>query len=89
MQIISAGIRRRVRNPNHISEDPSQQLLTQLRRDKLQQDKDDRRQRSEDKKALEHARIQEIQDWEDYFIGEDVKSDIKTMWEVCQNLYIL
>lgn len=81
--LFSAGIRRRVRNPNFISEDPSQQLLSQLRRDKVLQEREDRKQRSEDKKAMEQARIQEIQDWEDGFIGKEIKEDLRTMWEVC------
>ncbi|BFZ16019.1 hypothetical protein BsWGS_19057 [Bradybaena similaris] len=82
--LASAGLRRRVRNPNVSHDDPSQQLLCQLRRDREMQERVDRRQKVEDRKAMEHARIQEMQNWEDTLLGPEVKDQIRTMWELPQ-----
>lgn len=41
-----------------------------------------RRQKVEDRKAMEQARIQELQEWEDKLVGPEVKDQMKTMWEV-------
>ncbi|CAL1535556.1 unnamed protein product [Lymnaea stagnalis] len=82
--LTTAGLRRRIKNPNVSSDDPSQQLLSQLRRDREMQEKVDRRQKVEDRKALEQAKQQELQDWEDNMLGPDVKKQIKTMWELPQ-----
>ncbi|KAH9510400.1 hypothetical protein Btru_043080 [Bulinus truncatus] len=81
--LTSAGIRRRVRNPN-MSDDPSQQLLSQLRRDREMQEKVDRKQKVEDRKAMEQARLQELQEWEDKMLGPEIKEKIRTMWELPQ-----
>ncbi|XP_059169098.1 uncharacterized protein KIAA2026-like isoform X2 [Physella acuta] len=82
--LTSAGIRRRVRNPNLSSDDPSQQLLSKLRRDREMQEKVDRKQKVEDRKAMEQARVQDLQEWEDKILGPDVKEKIRTMWELPQ-----
>ncbi|GFO29459.1 xanthine dehydrogenase/oxidase-like [Plakobranchus ocellatus] len=82
--LTSAGLRRRIRNPNVAVDDPSQQLLSQLRKDRELQEKVDRRQKVEDRRAMEQARLQELQDWEDRIIGPDIKEHIKTMWELPQ-----
>ncbi|CAG5121193.1 unnamed protein product [Candidula unifasciata] len=82
--LASAGLRRRVRNPNVSHDDPSQQLLCQLRRDREIKERVDRRQKVEDRRAMEHARIQEMQTWEDTLLGPQVKDQIKTMWELPQ-----
>uniref|UniRef100_A0A0B6YDI8 Uncharacterized bromodomain-containing protein 10 helical domain-containing protein n=1 Tax=Arion vulgaris TaxID=1028688 RepID=A0A0B6YDI8_9EUPU len=82
--LATAGLRRRVKHPNTLSDDPSNQLLSQLRRDRMLQERVDRRQKVEDKKAMEHAKIQEMQTWEDNLLGQEVIDQIRTMWELPQ-----
>ncbi|GFS24850.1 hypothetical protein ElyMa_003426900 [Elysia marginata] len=82
--LTSAGLRRRVRNPNTTMDDASQQLLSQLRKDRELQEKVDRRQKVEDRRAMELARLQELQTWEDNLLGSEVKEHIRTMWELPQ-----
>ena len=86
LQLLSiAGLRRRIRNPNVNVDDPSQQLLSQLRKDRELQEKVDRRQKVEDRRAMELARLQELQTWEDQLLGPEIKEHIRTMWEVCHS----
>ncbi|RUS71083.1 hypothetical protein EGW08_021161 [Elysia chlorotica] len=82
--LTSAGLRRRIRNPNATIDDPSQQLLSQLRKDREMQERVDRRQKVEDRRAMELARLQELQSWEDNLIGPEIKEHLRTMWELPQ-----
>ncbi|XP_013065641.2 uncharacterized protein KIAA2026-like [Biomphalaria glabrata] len=81
--VLAPGNKRRIKNPNML-DDSSQQLLSQLRRDREMQEKSDRRQKVEDRKAMEQAKMQDLQEWEDRMLGPDVKDKIRTMWELPQ-----